>query len=140
MSRSGYSDDCDDNRLNLWRGAVNAGIKGKRGQAFLRETLAAFDAMPDKRLITNSLIEPATGQFCTLGVIVAARDIDLAPLKDADPHDIANALGISRALAAEIMFENDDEYGFHFSDSPEQRWVRMRQWVASHIDMKGKPA
>ncbi len=35
MSRSGYQDDCEG--LNLYRGTVRRAIRGKRGQAFLRE-------------------------------------------------------------------------------------------------------
>lgn len=134
MSRSGYSDDCDGWALIRWRGAVNAGIKGMRGQAFLRELLAALDAMPTKTLIADSF-KQADGEFCTLGVLGAARGIDLAPLEDADREMVASAFDISEALAAEIMFENDDQgyWGGMQGHSPYQRWSRMRQWVASHI-------
>ena len=45
MSRSGYSDDDEDGRLAMWRGAVQSAIRGKRGQAALRELLTALDAM-----------------------------------------------------------------------------------------------
>lgn len=42
MSRSGYTDDCDDQwALIRWRGAVNSAIKGKRGQQALRGRLDA---------------------------------------------------------------------------------------------------
>ena len=51
MSRSGYSDDCEN--LGLWRGAVEKSIKGKRGQAFLKEMLVALDSLPEKKLIEN---------------------------------------------------------------------------------------
>lgn len=47
MSRSGYNDDCDGWALIRWRGAVNSAINGKRGQAFLRELVAALDAAYD---------------------------------------------------------------------------------------------
>jgi hypothetical protein len=46
MSRSGYSDDHSEWDLIRWRGAVASAIRGKRGQAFLRELLVALDAMP----------------------------------------------------------------------------------------------
>jgi hypothetical protein len=42
MSRSGYDDEGD---FGLWRGTVLAAIRGKRGQAFLREMKTAMDAM-----------------------------------------------------------------------------------------------
>jgi hypothetical protein len=45
MSRSGYSDDLDPLALGRWRGRVASAMRGKRGQAFLREMLAAMDAM-----------------------------------------------------------------------------------------------
>jgi len=58
MSRSGYSDDCEDNWSWIcWRGAVKSAIRGKRGQAFLRETLAALDALPERKLIAKDLIK-----------------------------------------------------------------------------------
>jgi len=56
LSRSGYSDDYDDERMAaLYRGAVASSMRGKRGQAFLREMIEALDAMPEKRLIADSL-------------------------------------------------------------------------------------
>lgn len=136
MSRSGYSEDCDGSALNLWRGAVNSAINGKRGQAFLRETLAALDVMPDKRLTTDSLHEPATGEFCTLGAVGAARGMDMRPLEFSERRPIARAFGISEALAAEIMFENDegDYYGGASHETMSQeRWRRMRAWVAEQL-------
>lgn len=133
MSRSGYSDDCDGWALIRWRGAVNSAIKGKRGQAFLRETLEALDAMPVKRLAADSLQDQASGEFCTLGAVGAVRGVDLAPLEDADREDIAKAFGISEALAAEIMFENDESWGWASNNTPERRWERMRAWIESNI-------
>ena len=133
MSRSGYSDDCDGWALIRWRGAVKSAIKGKRGQALLRETLAALDAMPEKKLVADSLHDPVVGQFCTLGAVGAVRGLDMKPLEDADRDVIASAFGISEALAAEIMFENDECYGWRENDTPERRWSRMRAWIESHL-------
>jgi len=121
MSRSGYNDDfdsCDNWGTIRWRGAVASAIRGQRGQAFLRELAAALDAMPEKELAAG-LFQTADGEFCTLGVISAARGIDLSVV---DPEDdfcreaIAKLLGIAPALAAEIMFENDDTVA-------EETWV-----------------
>lgn len=133
MSRSGYSDDCYGRELNLWRGAVERAIKGKRGQAFLREALAALDAMPEKRLTTDSLHEPTTGEFCTLGAVGAARGMDMTPLEKAERDDVARGFGIAEALAAEIMFENDERGPWREKESPEQRWSRMRAWIVAQI-------
>jgi len=134
MSRSGYTDDCEDQwALIRWRGAVNSAIKGKRGQAFLRETLAALDAMPVKELIDESLV--ADGQFCTLGVVGAARGMKIADIDPEDRAGVAGAFKISEAMAAEIMYENDE-----FRRTPVGpvrleaiRWHHMRQWIASQI-------
>lgn len=57
MGRSGYDDSIDDVlALGRWRAAVKSALRGKRGQAFLKEALAVLDAMPDKRLVANDLI------------------------------------------------------------------------------------
>lgn len=136
MSRAGYSDDCDGWALIRWRGAVASGMRGKRGQAFLRELLESLDAMPEKRLIAHSFAEP--GGYCTLGVVGAARGAELPAITEDDENDptlirgaAAQALGISPAVAAEIMFENDQ--GAWYGETPEARWARMRAWVASQI-------
>lgn len=129
MSRSGYSDDCDGWALIRWRGAVNSAIKGARGQAFLKELLAALDAMPDKRLVIDEL--QADGQFCALGVIGAKRGIDMATIDPEARDTVAKTFGIAEALAAEIMFEND-EAGW-IDETPDHRWSRVRNWIAAQI-------
>lgn len=150
MSRSGYSDDCDGAELNLWRGAVNAAIKGKRGQALLRELAEALDAMPVKELISGEL--QADGQFCALGVVGAARGIDLDRGRDMEREVIASMFDIAPALAAEVMYINDDDYAYWGRwgrDNPmpttaeevaalerkgrEKRWRDVRAWVAENI-------
>ncbi|KJU81031.1 hypothetical protein N619_01330 [Ectopseudomonas oleovorans] len=130
MSRSGYSDDCDGWELICWRGAVNSAIKGKRGQAFLIELRDALDAMPEKRLISEEL--EADGQFCTLGVLGAKRGIDMKGVDPDDRESVASLFGIAPAMAAEIVFEND-EVGSWRNESPEDRWKRMRKWVEDNI-------
>lgn len=135
MSRSGYSDDPEPWDLIRWRGAVMSAIRGKRGQAMLRELLAAMDAMPKKELITDDLVD-ADGCYCTLGALGAARGMDLASIDAEDPDSVAEAFGIPRALAAEIEYENDDGGPWlphHQKETPAQRWVRMRAWVAKHL-------
>jgi hypothetical protein len=130
MSRSGYSDDCDGWELIRWRGAVNSAIKGARGQKFLRELLAALDAMPEKRLIANEL--EADGSYCTLGVIAKQRGMDT----NIDPYDtetLANRLGIAEAMVKEIVFENDERPWNYRTETPEQRYERMRAWVVEQI-------
>lgn len=132
MSRSGYSDDCDGWGLICWRGAVTSALRGKRGQAFLREMLAAMDALPKKELIADEM--QADGSFCAIGAVGNARGIDMAGLDPYDREAVAHRFGIAPALAAEIMFENDDDFSFRStSEPPEQRYARMRQWIKSHL-------
>ncbi|MBU9502883.1 hypothetical protein KTE68_22285 [Burkholderia multivorans] len=137
MSRSGYSDDCEN--VELWRTAVRNAIRGKRGQAMLRELAAALDAMPEKRLITAEL-QDADGDFCALGVLGSVRGLDLKGIDPEDREAVAAAFNIAPALAAEIVFEND-ENGDHWDhalgervfETPEERWTRMREWVRSNL-------
>lgn len=167
MSRSGYCDDDDGDNWSLirWRGAVASAIRGARGQKTLRELLAALDSMPDKRLVSDEL-QTADGEFCTLGALGAARGVPMADVDMDDREAVASLFDIAPALAAEIMYENDErnddyswvqveicgpvrpnwpEWGQHtrtvriFNErAAEKRWGRMRHWVASHI-IEAKP-
>lgn len=128
MSRSGYSDDLDQWDLIRWRGAVTSAIRGARGQAFMREMLAALDAMPEKRLIRHELENG--GGVCALGAVGRARGIDQTTLDPENQRQIAEAFGIARAMTCEIVFEND-EVGWQ--ETPEQRWMRVRAWVAAQV-------
>ena len=138
MSRSGYTDDhdCDDYpelALGRWHQAVNLAIKGARGQAMLRELAEALDAMPVKRLFAGSFASP-TGEFCTLGVLGAKRGATMDDLGDSDHCDadrVGKRFGIAMSMAAEIMYVNDEEG--HDAETPEQRWTRVRAWVAEQL-------
>ena len=168
MSRHGYTDDCDDNwALIRWRGAVNSAIRGKRGQAALREIACALDALPEKALAAGSLATP-DGEFCTLGALGKVRGIDMNQINLDDREAVAAAFGISEALAAEIMYLNDEsidewewteveicgpvrpgypDFGRHMktvrisvNDVPERRWRYMRDWVQSNIVESAAPS
>lgn len=160
MSRSGYSDDYDPLDNGRWRGMVASALRGKRGQFFLKELADSLDAMPEKRLIANEL--QADGVFCTIGVLGAARGIDMSQLDPEDHDQVAAAFGIAPCMAQEIVFENDEafdgrewtdveicgpvrrgypEYGRHtktisvpIKDAESQRWRHMRAWVQRQID------
>lgn len=126
MSRSGYTDDCEN--LALWRGAVSSAINGKRGQAFLRDLVVSLDEMPEKRLIKSALV--ADNGCCTMGAVAVHRDIDTSEVDAFDRDSVAAVFGIAPAMAAEIAFEND-EHDFYrgIDETPEQRWARMRAWA-----------
>lgn len=129
MSRSGYTNDCDSDWACIcYRGAVNASIKGKRGQKLLRALLQALDEMPNKRLISGEF--EIEGDYCALGTLGAKLGM---PIKDFDPEDydeISRVFDIAPSLAREIMDENDNNA---WQPTPEQRWVRMRAWVNNQI-------
>jgi hypothetical protein len=130
MSRSGYSDDYDDDgKMGLYRGAVERAIRGKRGQRLLREMGTALDTMAVKELAANVIVEE--GQVCALGSVAVARGMKLDNLDIEDPDDVAKAFGIARALAAEIAYENDE--GAYRSETPAERWKRMREWVNDQL-------
>lgn len=128
MSRSGYSDDLDSGELNCWRGAVKSAIRGTRGQSFLKDLLAALDAMPVKRLIAHELEKG--GEVCAIGALGTARHMQMQALDPEDRDSVGTAFNIAGALAAEVVYMND-EGGFH--ETPEQRYERMRKWVADQI-------
>ena len=137
-NRAGYDDYCDYWALIRYRGAVASAIRGRRGQAFLRDLIASLDTMPEKRLIAGSFSTDAG--VCALGAVCAFRGVEPPDTRYLDyiPPAAAADLGIARALAAEIMYENDD-CGPH-SESPEQRWQRMRDWAEqnSHEGKRGE--
>ena len=130
MSRSDYSDDGDfDWHAIMYRGAVASAFRGKRGQAFLQEMLVALDAMPDKRLIDEDL--ERNGEVCAIGAVGRARGIDMSEIHDS--IGVAVEFCIAHAMAREIMFMNDDAVSYYRSETPEQRFTRMRTWIASKI-------
>lgn len=160
MSRSGYSDDCENWSLICWRGAVTSAIRGKRGQQALREIAAALDSLPVKELAAESLVTEE-GTYCTLGALGRARGIDMSPIDPEDRDTVAQAFGIAEAMAAEVMYLNDEgvdewkyvdveivgpvrrgfpDYGRHRrhvrvpeENVAEKRWRYMRDWVEKQI-------
>lgn len=130
MSRSGYTDDNDDNwALIKWRGQVASAIRGKRGQSFLQDLAEALDAMPEKRLIAHDLRKD--GAVCAIGSLGVRRGVNLEALDPEDYHSVAGAFGITHQLVREIEFENDE--GSWAAETPEKRWERMREWVRRNL-------
>lgn len=134
MSRSGYSDCLDSGELNLYRGNVNRAINGKRGQTFFRRLLDALEAMRVKELHPEIFVEGE--KCCAMGALAVREGVD-------DPErfnggwagDTASLFNIADCLAAEVAFENDDDFGCRVRgiETPAQRWQRMRDWVARQL-------
>lgn len=164
MSRSGYSDDFGDDdplALGRYRAQVMSAVRGRRGQALLKELLSALDSMPDKRLVAGEL--EADGQYCALGVVGQARGLNLATIDTYDAEALGAKFNIAEQLAREIMWVNDD----HVSDTRwveveicgplqrwqdrfasvrvpnenagAERWTEVRNWAASHIAPSTNP-
>jgi hypothetical protein len=110
-------------------------MHGKRGQAFLRETLAALDALPEKKLVTDEL--QAEGSFCTLGAVGRARGVEMGPIDPEDHDTVAATFGIADAMAREIMYYNDE--AGPYAETPEARFLRMRDWLIHMIDEPPAP-
>lgn len=161
MSRSGYYEDGDALSLGSWRAIVASTMRSRRGQAFLKEMLAAFDALPEKRLITGHLVIDGTpgaygeysdheiivggdvlvdesngpvtiGDCCAMGAVALSRKLDVAGVDPEEPEIVGNAFGIHDAMAREIAYLND-EGGDWRGETPEQRFIRIRRWVESKI-------
>ena len=134
MSRAGYCEDIDQWQLIRWRGQVASAIRGKRGQAFLRELIDALDAMPEKKLIAHELEQ--NGNVCAIGSVGARRGTDMSKLDPEDPDGIAAAFGIAQQLGREIEFMNDEAY---WNDTDENRWRRMRAWAVENLARTNHP-
>ena len=133
MSRSGYTDDMDDDlAMGRWRAQVASATRGKRGQRLLTDLLAALDAMPEKALVVGEL-ENKDGDVCALGALGKVRGIDMAKIDPQDPDQVANAFDIAPQLAREIVYINDEYFDSYTAKTPEQRWRGMRAWVAKQI-------
>ena len=105
MSRSGYVDDVDDNwDLIRWRGAVKSALRGKRGQAFLKEMIEALDALPEKMLIGNTL--EADGMVCAMGAVGLKRGVDMAKIDPEEREHLAEAVARLRNLLAPAANSN----------------------------------
>jgi hypothetical protein len=147
VSRSGLSENDGDDNWNFirYRGQVASAIRGKRGQAFLRELRAALLTMPKKELLNGGFSRG--GEVCALGSVALrrklkagiARETALKQLEAEFPEennyscagDVAPKFGIADVLAAEIMWTNDSEYGA--DQSPKGRWKAMYRWVRENI-------
>jgi hypothetical protein len=131
MSRSDYDEDCEDNwQLIRYRGMVTSALRGRRGQALLRDMVAALDALPQKRLVEGELELPS-GEVCALGAVGRLRGIDMRRLDPEDPETVASVLDVAVPLAREVAWENDD--AGPWKETPELRCERIRAWAEAWL-------
>jgi hypothetical protein len=161
MSRSCYSEDYGDEypgQLDLFRANVQRSIRGKQGQARLRELRDALLSMPVKALYDD--LWRSGDQVCALGAWAARFSPSVAVSNDADDHDIATALGDvgwPRLVVLEAVYLNDDRefeyvkaegpprwadstgrcYGYpedvRMSITPERRYTKVLEWATNQI-------
>lgn len=75
--------------------------------------------------------EYRNGDVCALGALGRVRGLDMIGLNPDEPEGVAAAFDIASPLAREIVYMNDE--CINYSETPERRWQRMREWIASQI-------
>jgi hypothetical protein len=92
---------------------------------------SALDAMPVKQLIAGEVVRDSK-HVCAIGSVAVARNMNVEGLDIYDRDEVSRAFGVAPALAAEIAFLNDDDFGYR-TETPEARWKRMREWVNRNL-------
>lgn len=144
----------------LWEQSGRNALRGRRGQTFLREIEAALLAMPEHRLIAGQPCD-SNGDVCLIGQLGVQRKVqsgrdrveviaewkeealDYGDYSDVDATvetmGLAQSLGMTRAMASYVAFQNDQcrvfvvPYRFLQDPTPEQRWEVMLRWVRAHL-------
>lgn len=140
----------------LWQHNLWAALKGKRGQAALREVRDALLALPDKRLIAGAACEvkwddndrPEKAEFCLIGAYAFHKRVkggeapekvieELAAIESEwETQDAGRKVGLVGTLAWELAYRNDEEYA---GLTPEQRYAETLTWVESQIQSPPSP-
>lgn len=139
-----------------WIAGATRALQGRRGQTFLYWLIKALDAMPEKELVSGQF-RAAEGQFDALGVIAAARDLDLYYIESWDHGRMGEILDIAGSLVVEVMEQNDQgvpvrdwhelcgplppwiperfrpAIALESADARRQRWQYMRDWAERHL-------
>ena len=125
MSRIGFSDDEErPGQFALWDANCRRSMRGKRGQAALRELEAALLAMPEKRLIRDLLTDD-DGGVCAIGAYARHKGLDLSKF---DPEDESDEVGVAAGMPALVAWSvvalNDVTLDtvWEVSDGPLNRW------------------
>lgn len=160
MSRYQDGDgDSDWNTVELWQHNLELALSGKRGKQALADLKAALEALPEKRLIERALctvggvekrpeianLEQPEG-VCAVGAYVwwqkvkqgkdplqAFEELDTLPDEDGDIWDTVEAgksAGLTRVLAWELAYTNDETYG---GLTPEERYARFVGWIDQQL-------
>lgn len=159
MSRIEYVDaDSQEQWLRMCAFEANTErhLKGKKGQAVLRELEAALLALPEKKLLEGTFIvtpdaDNPQGGVCAMGCLLLKRKMDkgltrqeaLREIDEEAPTDVLDEdyggweviKQTAQYMNCKINFvwevvEQNDEFG---GRTPEQRYARVLEWVRSQI-------
>lgn len=154
MSRVYYSDDEEfPGEFNLQEANTNRSMRGKQGQAVLREMEAALVALPRKRLIQGAVA--CDGDVCAVGAVLAVRkataegvSVEEATARlgvelgerweqeDDDTQQRGEDAGMPRLVAWRLVALNDVDFGDEYigrAITPEQRYEKVLAWVQEHL-------
>lgn len=153
MSRF-HCDDWDGEGVHplMWERTCLNAIRGQKGQATLRELKEALLALPEPKLIDGAFAYK--GEVCALGALAQYRfaagktvcwgESVIASIPQLEERlgddleddyitlELGEKLGLKRALAWAISYEND-EGDFWGKETPEKRYQRMLHWVNQNI-------
>lgn len=127
MSRVDYCDDEEyPGQFNLWHANCLRSLRGRAGQASLRELEEALLALPNKRLVRH--VVACEGDVCAVGAVLAVRrakerGLDVAAAVDDlnrefgdrykqaydDTAERGEAVGMPRLVAWKVVALNDIE-------------------------------
>jgi hypothetical protein len=141
MSRIGISDDEEfPGQFGLWQGNCQRSIKGRVGQAALRELEAALLALPQKRLIAGEL-EDSEGEVCALGALKRYKGVaEVKAEPEWEMEEVGVELGMPRLVAWKVVALNDDEFDWRAPISPEERYEKVLTWVRKQLIEPSQPA
>jgi hypothetical protein len=155
--RLNYSDDEDyPGQFNLWQANCARSLRGKAGQAELRELEAALVALPEKRLIHGALTDE-DGGVCAVACYARHKGIDLSTFDpEYESDDVGVRAGMPRLVAWKVVALNDIELeswcGYvegpatreesryahrgvwvHRDLTPEERYEKVLAWVREQL-------
>lgn len=136
---------CEDEDFNnqamLWEANQERSLRGRRGQAALRELESALLALPEKRLIADEL-ENERGEVCAVGALAKYKGHENPMIGDAFGDNdelsvnegeiervtvqLAEEMGMPHLVALAVVYQNDDSYVIV---TPEQRYDKVLRWA-----------
>lgn len=147
MSRfdDGYDEDYP-NQFALYHANVKRAMKGRRGQAFLKELEEALLALPEKKLIEGRLCE--AGKVCAMGALALKRRTSTGEkiedafkwLENEAPGEgyagdtaefMEKHFGILQCLSIETAYTNDERCRKPWTE--ETRYETVLGWVRENI-------